>query len=140
MCLWKHYKLNSQGCVYEKFDASFEKQKDEYTILLTTDKLSEGVNLNRAGVVVNYDIPWNPVRVIQRVGRINRIGKKVYDNIYIVNFFPTEKGADIVRSREIAESKMFMIHNVLGEDSKIFSPDKEPQPSELYERLTTYTK
>ena len=57
------------------FDASFEARDDDYDILLATDKLSEGFNLNRAGLVVNYDIPWNPTRVIQRVGRISRIGK-----------------------------------------------------------------
>ncbi|WP_141266315.1 helicase-related protein [Thermodesulfovibrio sp. Kuro-1] len=126
--------------IYENFDAQYKKQENQYHILLTTDKLSEGFNLNRAGAVINYDIPWNPVRVIQRVGRINRIGKKVYDEIYIINFFPTEKGADIVKSREIASTKMFMIHNVLGEDSKIFDPDEEPQASELYRRLTTYVE
>ena len=87
----------------ENFDASFEVQTDEYDILLTTDKLSEGFNLNRAGLVVNYDIPWNPTRVIQRVGRINRIGRKVFDNLYIFNFFPTVKGASIVANRAIAE-------------------------------------
>jgi superfamily II DNA or RNA helicase len=124
--------------LYKNFDAQYKEQDDRYKILLTTDKLSEGINLNRAGVVINYDIPWNPVRVIQRVGRINRIGKKLYDEIYIVNFFPTEKGADIVKSREIAQTKMFMIHNILGEDAKIFAPDEEPQPAELYRRLTTY--
>lgn len=124
--------------IYKNFDAQYHTQEDTYKILLTTDKLSEGFNLNRAGVVINYDIPWNPVRVIQRVGRINRIGKKVYDEIYILNFFPTEKGADIVKSREIAQTKMFMIHNVLGEDAKIFDPDEEPQPAELYRRLNTY--
>jgi superfamily II DNA or RNA helicase len=124
--------------LYKNFDAQYKEQEDRYKILLTTDKLSEGFNLNRAGAVINYDIPWNPVRVIQRVGRINRIGKKVYNEIYIVNFFPTEKGADIVKSREIAQTKMFMIHNVLGEDAKIFTPDEEPHPSELYRRLTTY--
>jgi len=70
--------------------------------------------------------------------RINRIGKRVYNEIFIINFFPTEKGADIVRSREIAQTKMFMIHNVLGEDARIFDPDEEPQPAELYRRLTTY--
>ena len=126
--------------IYKNFDAQYKHQEDSYKILLATDKLSEGFNLNRAGVVVNYDIPWNPVRVIQRVGRINRIGKKLYDEIFIVNFFPTEKGADIVKSREIAQTKMFMIHNVLGEDAKIFTPDEEPQPAELYRRLTTYTE
>ncbi len=126
--------------IYTNFDAQYKEQEDIYDILLTTDKLSEGFNLNRAGVVINYDIPWNPVRVIQRVGRINRIGKKVYDEIYIINFFPTEKGANYVKSKEIAQTKMFMIHNVLGEDSKIFSPDEEPQASELYKRLTNLPK
>ncbi len=126
--------------IYKNFDAQYPEQEDRYEILLTTDKLSEGFNLNRAGAVINYDIPWNPVRVIQRVGRINRIGKKVYDEIHIINFFPTEIGADFVKSEEIAKTKMFMIHNVLGEDAKIFDPDEEPQPSELYKRLTTFVE
>ena len=123
--------------IHRNFDASLPsgKQEDKYDILLTTDRISEGFNLNRAGMVVNYDIPWNPVRVIQRVGRINRISKKVFDNLYIVNFFPTEKGADLVRSREIASQKMFLIHNALGEDSKIFDIDEEPTPSGLYNRV-----
>lgn len=121
--------------IYKNFDASYKDKEDKYDILITTDKISEGFNLNRAGMVVNYDIPWNPVRVIQRLGRINRISKKVFDKLYIVNFFPTEKGADLVRSREIARNKMFLIHNTLGEDSKIFDIDEEPSPSELYTRL-----
>lgn len=124
--------------IYQNFDAQHKTQKNTYQILLTSDKLSEGYNLNRAGVVINYDIPWNPVRVIQRVGRINRIGKKVYNEIYIQHFFPTEKGADVINSRTIAQNKMFMIHKVLGEDAKIFSPDEEPQPSLLYQHLTTF--
>lgn len=119
----------------EDFDASFETQKDEYDILLATDKMSEGFNLNRAGVVVNYDIPWNPTRVIQRVGRINRIGRKVFDNLYIFNFFPTKKGEDIVRNKQVAQDKMFAIHRILGEDAQIFSLDEEPNPSALYDKL-----
>ena len=122
--------------IYKNFDASYKEQENNYDILLTTDKISEGFNLNRAGIVINYDIPWNPVRVIQRLGRINRISKKVFDELYIVNFFPTEKGADLVRSREIATNKMFLIHNTLGEDSKIFDPDEEPTPAGLYKRIT----
>lgn len=46
--------------------------------------------------MINYDIPWNPTRVIQRVGRINRIGKKVFDELYIFNFFPSEQGATYI--------------------------------------------
>lgn len=123
--------------IYANFDASYpeEKQANNYDILLTTDRISKGFNLNRAGMVINYDIPWNPVRVIQRVGRINRISKKVFDSLYIVNFFPTEKGADLVHSRDIAANKMFLIHNALGEDSKIFDIDEEPSPSGLYTRI-----
>ncbi len=121
--------------INKNFDASYAKQEDKYDILLASDRISEGFNLNRAGVVINYDIPWNPVRVIQRVGRINRISKKVFDELYIVNFFPTEQGSELVKSREIASNKMFLIHNTLGEDAKIFDIDEEPTPSGLYERI-----
>jgi superfamily II DNA or RNA helicase len=127
------------GEIAKNFDAQYKGQQDDrYWILLTTDKLSEGYNLNRAGVVINYDIPWNPVRVIQRVGRINRIGKKVYNDIHIINFFPTEKGSNEVKSMEIAQTKMFMIHKILGEDAKIFDPSEEPEASELYRRLNEF--
>lgn len=122
--------------IIRNFDASFKEQDNDYDILLASDKISEGFNLNRAGMVVNYDIPWNPVRVIQRVGRINRISRKVFDDIYIVNFFPTERGAELVKSREIAANKMFLIHNTLGEDAKIFDVDEEPRASELFSRLS----
>jgi len=118
--------------LYANFDASYpaNKQRDDFDILVATDKLSEGVNLNRAGAAINYDIPWNPTRVIQRLGRLNRIGRKVFDILYIFNFFPTEQGAEVVKSREIAAQKMFLIHNTLGEDSKIFAPDETPSPAE----------
>jgi len=119
------------------FDASYPEsdQCDDYNILVATDKLSEGINLNRAGAIINYDIPWNPTRVIQRLGRINRIGRKVFETLYIYNFFPTEQGAEVVKSREIAAQKMFLIHNTLGEDAKIFAPDETPSPAELFKRI-----
>jgi superfamily II DNA or RNA helicase/HKD family nuclease len=123
--------------IYANFDASApeDKQEDEYQVLIASDKLSEGFNLNRAGAVINYDIPWNPTRVIQRVGRINRIGKKVFNELFIYNFFPTDQGADIVHSREIAAQKMFLIHNILGEDAKIFDVDEEPSAADLFKRI-----
>ena len=121
--------------IIRNFDAANKNQLNEYDILLCTDKLSEGFNLNRAGMIINYDIPWNPVRVIQRLGRINRISKKVFEHLYIVNFFPTEQGAELVKSREIAQNKMFMIHNTLGEDAKIFDIDEEPTPAKLYQKI-----
>lgn len=121
--------------INKNFDASYAEQDNDYNLLLTSDKISEGFNLNRAGMVINYDIPWNPVRVIQRLGRINRISKKVFDELFIVNFFPTETGAELVQSREIAANKMFLIHTALGEDSKIFDIDEEPTPAGLFNRV-----
>ena len=123
--------------LYANFDASYpvKEQRDDFDILIATDKFSEGVNLNRAGAVINYDIPWNPTRVIQRLGRINRIGHKVFKSLYIYNFFPTEQGAEVVKSREIAAQKMFLIHNTLGEDAKIFAPEETPSPAELFKRI-----
>ena len=121
--------------INNNFDASYEQPENDYQLLLTSDKISEGFNLNRAGLVINYDIPWNPVRVIQRLGRINRISKKVFEELFIVNFFPTEQGAELVQSREIAANKMFLIHTALGEDSKIFDIDEEPTPAGLFRRV-----
>jgi len=121
--------------ILENFDASYAKQENKYQLLISTDKISEGFNLNRAGVIVNYDIPWNPTRVIQRIGRINRIGKTVHPELDIFHFFPTEMGADIVRSRQIAQEKMFLIHNTLGEDSKVFEADETPTAARLYSKI-----
>lgn len=119
------------------FNAKHNEQVDDYDVLITSDKLSEGFNLNRAGLIINYDIPWNPTRVIQRVGRINRMSAKVFDELFIYNFFPTDQGSDIVKSREIAQQKMFLIHSALGEDSKIFDADEEPTPSGLFSKIST---
>ncbi len=133
----RSFTASKAEAVKHNFDASFEEEKqlDRYDILVTTDKLSEGFNLNRAGLVINYDIPWNPTRVIQRVGRINRVGKKVFENLYIFNFFPTRKGCTVVRNRAIAQEKMFAIHEILGEDAQIFSPEERPAASLLYNKL-----
>jgi hypothetical protein len=124
--------------VRRNFDAACNPglQQDQYKVMLATDKMSEGLDLNRAGLVINYDIPWNPTRVIQRVGRINRIGMKVFDDLYLFNFFPTEQGQDHNNVRQIATNKMFMIHTSIGEDAKIFNTDEEPTPAGLFEKLS----
>ena len=135
-------KANLTKSLYEtinkNFNAQYKTQENNYNILITTDKLSEGINLNRAGVVINYDIPWNPTRVIQRVGRINRIARRVFDELFIYNIFPTERGEKETNMKKIAENKMLLIHSILGEDAKIFSPEEEPSASELYQKLNKY--
>jgi len=109
------------------FDAGLaeSKQNNEYDVLIATDALSEGYNLHRAGIVINYDIPYNPTRVIQRVGRINRVNKKVFDKIYIYNYFPTDIGEIHIRIKQISTLKINLINSVLGTDVKILSKDEE---------------
>ena len=117
-------KTNKQ-IIRENFDAGAPKQKNDYDVLIATDAISEGFNLHRAGTVFNYDIPYNPTRVIQRVGRINRINIKVFDKLYIYNFFPTATGERETHIKQIATLKMEMIHALLGEDTKILTEDEE---------------
>lgn len=119
----------SRQIVTDNFDASLpnNKQANDYDIIVATDALSEGFNLHRAGVVINYDIPYNPTRVVQRIGRINRINKKVYDSIYILNFFPTDVGASITNIKGIATLKMLLINNIVGSDTKTLTPDEDLQ-------------
>lgn len=109
------------------FDAGLDesKQSDDFDVIVATDAISEGFNLHRAGTVINYDIPYNPTKVIQRVGRINRISKKVFDELYIWNFFPTPTGEYEAHTLAISRLKMNIIHNLLGEDTKIFGSDEE---------------
>lgn len=111
------------------FDAAYAigPQEDTYQVLICTDALSEGVNLHRAGVVINYDIPYNPTRVIQRIGRINRINKKVFDTIHIYNFFPTILGDSEIRIKAISTLKINLIHNIVGSDTRTLTPDETLQ-------------
>ena len=91
--------------VLDNFDARAHKPKDEYRILVTTEVLAEGVNLHRSNVVFNYDIPWNPTRLMQRVGRINRVDTK-FKTIHSYNFFPTDQSNDQIKLTQAAEAKI----------------------------------
>lgn len=113
--------------VKTNFDASYpeSKQVNDYDVLVATDALSEGFNLHRAGIIINYDIPYNPTRVIQRVGRINRINKKVFDNIYIYNSFPTAVGEESTRIKSISTLKIKLINAVVGSDTKTLTSEEQ---------------
>lgn len=117
----------SKKTIRENFDAGLKLdfQKDDYQVLIATDAISEGYNLHRAGTVFNYDIPYNPTRVIQRIGRINRINKKMFDKLYIYNYFPTDIGEQETRTKQISTLKMAMIHAIMGEDTKALTSDEE---------------
>ena len=117
---------SDRNLVKQNFDASYhtDAQANDYDIIVATDALSEGFNLNRAGVIINYDIPYNPTRVVQRIGRINRINKKMFDNIFILNFFPTEIGEQNTLIKGISTLKMLLINNIVGSDTKTLTPDE----------------
>jgi superfamily II DNA or RNA helicase len=117
----------NKDIIKKNFDAGIDisKQENNFDIIIATDAISEGFNLHRAGTVINYDIPYNPTRVIQRVGRINRINKKVFDELYIYNFFPTATGEEETRTKAISTLKMALIHSLLGEDTKTLTKDED---------------
>ena len=119
----------NKDCIRANFDAGLKSslQKNDFHILVATDAISEGYNLHRAGAIFNYDIPYNPTRVIQRIGRINRINKKVFDKLYIYNYFPTDVGEAETRTKEISTLKMAMIHAIMGEDTKALTKEEELQ-------------
>ena len=117
----------NKSTIRTNFDAGLKPQyqKDDYQILIATDAISEGYNLHRAGTIFNYDIPYNPTRVIQRIGRINRINKKMFDKLYIYNYFPTDIGEAETRTKQISTLKMAMIHAIMGEDTKALTDEEE---------------
>ncbi len=120
--------------VIENFDAKARHPKDDYRILVSTEVLSEGVNLHRSNVVINYDIPWNPTRMMQRVGRINRVDTR-FDTIYTFNFFPTEQSNDQIKLKEAAEAKINAFLSLLGGDAALLTEGEPVGSHELFNRL-----
>lgn len=124
-----------EGIVKENFDANIPRNeyKSKYNIIIATEVLAEGINLHRSNVIVNYDTPWNSTRLMQRIGRVNRIGS-VASHIYIYNFYPTLKVNDDIELEKRAIMKLQAFHSALGEDSEIYSPDEETQTFGLFDQ------
>lgn len=120
--------------VMENFDANTKNKKNDYKILITTDVLSEGANLHQANVVINYDIPWNPTRIMQRVGRINRVDTK-HDKIYTYTFFPTDQSNEQIKLKELAEAKIQAFISLLGADAKLLTESEVVEGHSLFSRI-----
>lgn len=120
--------------VIENFDARARNKRDDYRILVSTEVLSEGVNLHRSNIVINYDIPWNPTRMMQRVGRVNRIDTP-FDKIYTFNFFPTKQADSEIELTNIARSKIEAFLTLLGGDSSILTEGEPVSSHELFDKL-----
>lgn len=108
------------------FDPSIKdfEQRNDFQILVTTDVLAEGINLHRANIIINYDLPWNPTRIMQRVGRINRVGSK-FAQIHVFNFFPSTKSNAHLSLKDNISAKIQAFHDTLGEDFKYLSEEEE---------------
>ena len=122
--------------VIANFDARAKFPRNDYRILITTEVLSEGVNLHRSNVVINYDIPWNPTRLMQRAGRINRVDTK-FETIYTFNFFPTIQSNDQIKLKEAAEYKIQAFIEMLGADARLLTEGEEIKSHDLFARLTS---
>ena len=109
--------------IRENFDANWKLRKDDYNIILTSDVLAEGVNLHRSNIIINYDTPWNATRLMQRIGRVNRIGSKS-DTIFNYVFYPSRQGNKEIKLNQIALSKIQTFHTTFGEDNQIYSTEE----------------
>lgn len=111
--------------IRKNFDANYKgDKKDDFQVIVTTEVLAEGINLHRANCILNYDTPWNSTRLMQRIGRVNRIGSTA-DTVYVYNFMPSAQGDAQIKLVQKAHNKIQSFHTLFGEDSQVFTDDEE---------------
>ena len=103
------------------------KPEDEFRVLITTDVLSEGQNLQDCSVVVNYDLPWAIIRLIQRAGRVDRIGQHS-DKIFCHSFLPADGVERIINLRRRVRLRLRQNAEVVGSDESFFEDDVDEKP------------
>lgn len=118
--------------IKENFDANFGSASMHYNIIITSDVLAEGVNLHRSNVIVNYDSPWNATRLMQRIGRVNRIGSFA-PNIYNYMFYPSQQGDKEIQLYKNALVKMQGFHSAFGEDAQIYSREEIVKEFQMFD-------
>lgn len=124
----------ARGLVQQNFDPNHRQPLNTIRILIATDVLAEGINLHRAHILINYDLPWNPTRVLQRAGRINRLGAN-HPKVFIFNFFPTSQADAHLGLEANITNKIQMFHDILGEDARYLSDGEEIGSQQLFEML-----
>ena len=122
-----------QNILRDNFDANLEEEKwkNDFDIVVTTEVLAEGINLHRSNMIVNYDVPWNATRLMQRIGRVNRIGSRA-KQIFVYNFYPSAHGDEQIKLVNNALRKLQSFHTAFGEDNKIFSLLEEKGEGALF--------
>ena len=128
----------SRDLITANFDPNrkAKEQTNDLKVLIATDVLAEGINLHRSNVIVNYDLPWNPTRVLQRAGRVNRLGS-TFPKVHIFNFFPTTQSDEHLGLEVNITNKIQMFHDILGEDAKYLSEGEEFGSQELFNTLNS---
>ena len=117
---------------YQSEEVQQNFQGQEIDILICTDVLSEGQNLQDAGVLVNYDLHWNPVRMIQRAGRIDRLGTN-YEELFIYNCFPEEGLEALLGLVKRLQNRIATIDKEVGLDASVLGEIiSEKSLEELY--------
>jgi superfamily II DNA or RNA helicase len=102
------------------------RPEDDLRVMISTDVLSEGQNLQDASIVVNYDLPWAIIRLIQRVGRVDRIGQQA-ESILCYSFLPAEGVDRIIRLRARVRRRLQENAEVVGTDEAFFEDDGNDQ-------------
>ncbi len=108
--------------------------EEEIDLLISTDVLSEGQNLQDANVIINYDLHWNPVRMVQRVGRLDRLGSP-HERIYVYNFFPEEELEELLGLLQRLYEKLEAINRTVGLDASILGETPNPMNFNILRRL-----
>jgi ERCC4-related helicase len=104
---------------------SLKEGEAELKYLFSTDVLSEGQNLQDCGIIINYDLHWNPVRMIQRNGRINRLGS-LYERVFVYNMNPLQKLDLYLKLVKRLEGKISMINSTIGNDQSVLGEAANP--------------
>jgi len=112
-------------------DYVLKDKENPIDVVVSTDVFSTGLNLQDCGIVINYDLHWNPVLLIQRIGRIDRIGSE-YELIQVYNFLPHKKIEAKISLKERVSRRVQEIHDNIGEDHKILDESERLNEEALY--------
>jgi superfamily II DNA or RNA helicase len=108
-----------------------QKKNEQIKVLITTDVLSEGQNLQDCGFVINYDIHWNPVRAVQRMGRIDRLGSE-HKEIRYANFWPTKDINEYLKLQSRIETRMVAMRIAGAEIPQEFTEELQKKNNDKY--------
>lgn len=119
--------------ILQNFDANYAGEfAHDIDFIISTEVLAEGINLHRANMLINYDTPWNATKLMQRIGRVNRIGSM--HTIYNYAFYPSRQSDDLINLYNNAFIKLQGFHSAYGEDSKIYTPEEVLEQVKLHDK------